>query len=160
MALNYRIENNPQGDTVHFTGKINEDAELTFADLAKNKVANHCTFNLKEIEMINSCGVRAWINFLRLIEKGREIVLAECTPEIVSQINMIPHFKGTAKVQSLYASYICEDCDTHKLEMFTQGVNMPLSPDQKLPEVICPNCKKPMEMEELEDEFFAWVSGA
>lgn len=156
MALNYRIDAQNNWENVFLTGKINEDAEVTLAEL-KDKVKADCIFNLKDVDSINSCGVRAWINFIREIEGKRAVVYEECPPEVVSQINMIPNFKGKSQIKSVYASYACEKCNTHKLELFTTGVNMPKSADDKVPEVHCPTCASVMEMEELEDEFFAWL---
>lgn len=156
MSLNYRIEVKDGWEVVHLTGRINEDAEVSLAEL-KAKLAKQCIINLKEIEAINSLGVRAWINFMRDLEKGREIVFEECTPEVVSQINMIPNFKGKSHIRSVYASYLCENCGEQKLELLTEGKNLPKVADEGLPPVNCPKCKEVMEMEELEDEFFAWL---
>ncbi len=154
MGLNFSITPQNGSETVALAGQINEDAEVTLAEL-KDKISHDCTFNMKEVTSINSCGVRAWINFIRDVEKSKKVIFEECPPEIVSQINMIPNFKGKSKVKSVYASYACEKCGSHKMEMFTDGVNMPKSLDEKLPEVKCTKCSNKKEMEELEDEFYA-----
>ncbi|MBI2603487.1 MAG: hypothetical protein HYW48_10575 [Deltaproteobacteria bacterium] len=158
MALNYRIVKNDQWETIFFSGKINEDAEVSLAEL-NEKVGDRCIFNLKEIEAINSLGVRAWINFLRNFEQNRQIIFEECPPGIVNQFNMIPSFKGKATIRSLYAGYICENCGLTKMELFKEGENLPRNVGATpLPEVKCSNCGKTMELEELEDEYFGWIS--
>lgn len=158
MALNYRIVKNDQWETIFFSGQINEDAEVPLAEL-NEKVGDHCVFNLKDIEAINSLGVRAWINFLRNFEQKRHLVFEECPPEVVNQINMIPNFKGKAKIRSLYAGYICENCGATKMELFKEGENLPRKPgEEPLPEIKCANCGTTMELEELEDEYFGWIT--
>lgn len=156
MDLTYRIESKGDWDIIHFTGDINEDAEVTLAGI-REKISAQCVLNLKEVKSINSCGVRAWINFIREAEKNRKLIFEECTPEVVSQINMIPNFKGTAHIKSVYASYTCESCDFQKLELFEEGKNLPKSHDEDIPDINCPQCNEVMEMEELEDEFFGWL---
>ena len=153
MAFNYRIAKEQEREIVYFNGKINEDAEVTLAEL-DDKVGTSCTFNLRDIAGINSLGVRVWINFIRSFEEGRTIQLEECTPEIVNQMNMIPNFRGHCDIQSVYASYACENCGAEKLQLFKVGENMPTSLGTKtLPRVPCPKCGAPME-----DEFFGWLT--
>lgn len=156
MDLTYNIETDQDHDIITFNGHINEDAEVALAGL-KDHISRNCIFNLKEIKSINSCGVRAWINFIREADKNKEIIFEECPPEVVSQINMIPNFKGNSKIRSVYSSYICENCDYQKLELFAEGKNLPASSNEKLPKVNCPKCNEEMEMEELEEEFFGWL---
>ena len=157
MGLTTRIESGNDSETVFFSGDIDEDAEVSLGDL-QGKLSGACTFHLKEVQSVNSCGVRAWINFMREAEKNTtQITFAECPPEIVSQFNMIPNFKGKAIIQSVYASYSCDNCDAQKLVLFERGKNLPDKLDASLPEVNCPSCSETMEMEDLEEEFFAWV---
>ena len=159
MSINIQVVKKGDWEHVGFIGPINEDAEIQFASLVK-QLSPNLIFNFKQVEYVNSCGVRAWINFLRDVEKGRKIIFEECTPEIVSQINMIPNFRGNAKIKSVYASYTCENCDHQQWTLFEEGRNLPQSLSGSLPEVACEKCSKPMEMEELEDEFFAWLDAS
>ena len=160
MDLTYRFEaKDPTTDIIFFTGHVNEDAEVTLAKL-REEISKSCVFNMKDIQSINSCGVRAWINFLREVERDRSITFEHCPPEIVSQINMIPSFKGSAHIASVYAGYVCDNCDHQHLELFEHGNNLPKSVDEGLGDVHCPNCNSVMEMEELEEEFFSWIESA
>ncbi|NRA45295.1 MAG: hypothetical protein HRU09_10105 [Oligoflexales bacterium] len=156
MDLTYRIDTEEDVDIISFNGHINEDAEIALAGL-KEQLNKDCVFNLKEIKSINSCGVRAWINFIRDVDKSRTIIFEECPPEVVSQINMIPNFKGNSKIRSVYSSYVCDNCDFQKLELFQEGKNLPKNSEAQVPQVQCPRCGSIMEMEELEEEFFGWL---
>ena len=44
-------------------------------------------------------------------------------------------------------------------QLFEADKNLPTDPGDEIPEVHCSKCNEVMEMEELEDEFFAWVEG-
>ena len=158
MQLTFQLENeSPDVGKVILVGEINEDAEMTLGELKQQLPNQACTFNFKNVSSINSCGVRAWINFLRDAEGGRKISFEECTPEVVSQINMIPNFKGSASIKSVYAGYFCDACENHSLQLFQEGSNLPTDMNIDLPDVVCKNCGEIMEMEELEEEFFGWL---
>ncbi|MFK7872117.1 MAG: hypothetical protein AB8C84_02955 [Oligoflexales bacterium] len=161
MQLSFLFENeSPEVGKVILSGDINEDSEMALGQLKEQLPAKSCTFNFKSVSSINSCGVRAWINFLREAESGRSVTFEECTPEVVSQINMIPNFKGQAKIHSVYAGYFCDSCENHSLQLFQDGTNLPKDMNIDLPDVPCSNCGEVMEMEELEEEFFGWLENA
>ena len=92
--------------------------------------------------------------------KNPEILFEHCTPEVVMQINMIPSFKGSAKVMSVYGNFICDDCGEEKEELFTSGVNLPEGDSIELDPIDCPKCGSEMELEEMEDEFFAFLAAS
>ena len=157
MALVYRIVKQVNTDRVFLNGQINEDAGGPLNDLLE-KIGPNCTINLKEINNINSLGVRTWVQFMRKFELTRSVILEECTPEVIDQINIIPNFKGKSIIQSLYGRYLCEKCGREKLQLFKLGENMPKRPKvEKFAEQKCPQCGSKMELEELEDEFFACI---
>ncbi len=156
MEINLQIGKKGEWDHVVYAGPINEDTEVHLGRIGP-QLGKHVIFNFRHVEFVNSCGVRSWINFLRDIQEGREVIFEECTPEIVSQINMIPNFKGTAHIKSVYASYSCESCENQDWELFEEGRNLPATPDDEVAEKACSKCGAEMEMEEMEDEFFAWL---
>src|SRR5688572_12482336 len=78
---------------VKLGGVIDEDNELT--DLTERIPSGMVVIDLGEIERINSCGVRDWVNWLTRIEKQQaRVVLVECSPAIVAQINLVNNFTG------------------------------------------------------------------
>ena len=160
MAINIQILQRDDYDVVNFEGAIDAEAEVHLAQLLP-KLGNKIIFNFKSVSSINSCGVRSWINFLRDVEtKNPEIQFEHCTPEVVMQINMIPSFKGNAVVKSVYGNFICDDCGEEKEELFTDGVNLPEGNSIELDTIQCPNCGAEMELEEMEDEFFAFLAAS
>jgi len=159
MEMTFTIEKMEDRDKVNFVGDINEDAEVHLNGIT-DSLGPKVTFNLRGVSSVNSCGVRAWINFMREVEKDRDVIFEECTPEIVSQINMIPSFKASAKIKSVYAGYACDSCDNQQWKLFEEGRNLPASADSEIEELKCPKCGEVMEMDELEDEFFGWLEAS
>jgi ABC-type transporter Mla MlaB component len=156
MSITSQIARNGDWEKLSLFGPINEDAEVHLPKLIQ-ALGKNVIINFKQVESVNSCGVRAWITFMREIEKDRSIIFEECTPDIVSQMNMIPNFKGKAVVQSVYASYTCSSCGHSQRTLFEKGKNLPTSAADGGGEVKCEKCGKPTEMDEIEEEFFAWV---
>lgn len=156
MGITLHIEKKGQWEQLMYAGPINEDTEVHLTPMI-TQLGPNVIFNFRKVEYVNSCGVRAWINFLREAEKGRKIIFEECTPEIVSQINMIPNFRSNAHIKSVYASYACGSCDSQKWVLFEEGRNLPANSSDGIAAPKCEKCSAEMEMEELEDEFFAWL---
>ncbi|MEN9835465.1 MAG: hypothetical protein RL011_1658 [Pseudomonadota bacterium] len=159
MGITLNIEKKGEWDQLVYVGPINEDSEVHLKPMLSALGAN-VIINFRKVESVNSCGVRAWINFMREVAKGRNLIFEECTPEIVCQINMIPNFRGSARVKSVYASYSCAQCDNQTWILFEEGRNLPSSGTDGVSEQKCEKCGMAMEMEELEDEFFAWLDAA
>ncbi len=156
MSITTQIAKNGDWEKLSLFGPINEDAELHLPKLLQALGAK-IIVNFKAVESVNSCGVRAWITFMRELEKGRSIIFEECTADIVGQINMIPNFRGKADVQSVYATYTCQHCGNHQQHLFVKGKNLPQTAGDGGGDVACGKCAKPTEMDEIEEEFFAWV---
>ncbi len=159
MDITLQLINKDGVDHIHYVGPINEEAEVHLAQV-QSKVGAKVVVNFKQVEYINSCGVRAWINFMRELEKNRQVTFEECTSEIVMQMNMIPSFRGNAKVKSVYAAYDCENCGNKENKLFEAGKNLPEDGNFEFPPVHCSKCKHEMEMEELEDEYFAFLEAS
>ncbi len=157
MALVFQFEAAGEWQRCYLAGIINEDSEVTLTSLVA-QLPPKVVFNFRRVDSINSCGVRAWIGFIRQAAGGREVAFEECTPEIVSQINMIPNFRGNSRVLSVYASYTCGQCNNQRNELYQEGRNLPKSLGGQLEPVKCEKCGGAMEMDEIEDEFFAWIA--
>ena len=98
---------------VKLSGVIDEDNDL--GSLAEKIGSGTAVIDVSEIERINSCGVRDWVNWLGRTEKnGASVVLVECSPAIVAQINLVNNFTGQGVVKSFYAPYFCPNCDIEK----------------------------------------------
>lgn len=159
MAIVINVNQEDDWEVVRYVGPINEEAEVHLNKISST-LSKKVKINFKDVSMVNSCGVRSWVNFMREVEKEREVIYTECTSEIVMQINMIPSFKGSAKIDSVYGTYTCESCDNSEDVLFTTGQNLPTTADDEVDPPKCSKCGEEMEMEELEEEFFAFTDVA
>jgi anti-anti-sigma regulatory factor/DNA-directed RNA polymerase subunit RPC12/RpoP len=157
MSIAIDIQKEGDWDIVSYRGPINEESEVHLNKILQT-LGPKVRVNFSQVSMVNSCGVRSWVNFMREAEQGREISYTECTSEIVMQINMIPSFRGRSDIESVYGSYTCENCGHNQNILFEKGRNMPASEDDEVDPPACPKCNEEMEMEELEEEFFAFVA--
>lgn len=157
QLLEYVVtQHDAQSCSVKLSGLINEDAELTLQAIASEiNPFKKVLFNFSGVKTINSLGVRAWVMFVRLIEERREIWFDECTPDVIMQINMIPSFQGKAKVRSFFTNYVCTKCNANHTFLIDASK---LAPKALPTAPACPNCKSEMETEELEDEYFAFLT--
>lgn len=156
LAVEYSVMQAPMGKQIALMGLINEDAELVFQTIKiEIQDEKRVVFNFAKVKSINSLGVRTWVSFLRSIEENREIIFAECTPDVIMQINMIPSFLGKAKIESFTTNYLCEVCHKENRKLiFSKDLapkSLPLPPQ-------CGAEDCGMQTEELEEEYFAFLT--
>ncbi|HEU4732116.1 MAG TPA: hypothetical protein VFT22_29680 [Kofleriaceae bacterium] len=140
---------------VKLGGVIDEDNEL--ADLVDKIPSGTAVIDLGEIERINSCGVRDWVNWLSKLENnGTRSVLVECSPAIVAQINLVNNFTGNGVVKSFYVPYFCPECDEEKVLLVEASDMGP--PPHEPPTCRCDECDLVMDFDDMPDSYFAFLS--
>ncbi len=141
---------------VKLSGVIDEDNELV--ELTERiPGGGTVVIDLGEVERINSCGVRDWVNWLSTVEaKPAEVVLVECSPAIVAQINLVNNFTGNGVVKSFYIPYFCPECDGEKV-LLAEAVDMGPPPHEP-PTCRCDECDQPMDFDDMPDSYFAFLS--
>ena len=94
-----KIDKFADGGTVclKFAGSIDEDFDGK--KTASSVKAKTLVLDLAEIHKISSFGIHEWVDFMNALEKHAEsIVLLECAPKVVDQLNMVANFAGTGQV--------------------------------------------------------------
>ena len=140
---------------VFLSGALDEDAwnELNqLNSLSQKKV----TISLKDLDYINSLGVRNWISFLKLFGEGRAINFKECPSYFIKQLNMIPRLIGDAEIESFYGDFYCSNCDEEKNLLFNAGEGFEHL-IQKFDEMKCDVCKDTLEFEEDHSSYFEFL---
>ena len=137
------------------SGVIDEDNDL--GPLADQLHAGRVYVYAGEIERINSCGVRDWVNWLGRVEKnGGHVTLVECSPAIVAQVNLVNNFTGGGTVKSFYAPYFCPSCDREKVLLIEARDTVGQNPFHA-PTCRCDECDGPMDFDDMEDSYFAFL---
>src|SRR5882672_11170267 len=157
MSSKFQASVQHRGDMsfVKLGGVIDEDNEL--ADLVDKIPGGTAVIDLGEIERINSCGVRDWVNWLSKLENnGTRSVLVECSPAIVAQINLVNNFTGNGVVKSFYVPYFCPECDEEKVLLVEASDMGP--PPHEPPTCRCDECDLVMDFDDMPDSYFAFLS--
>src|SRR5687768_14031486 len=157
MSQKFQASIQHRGDVsyVKLGGVIDEDNEL--GDLVDKIPSGTAVIDLGEIERINSCGVRDWVNWLSKLEaNGTRSVLVECSPAIVAQINLVNNFTGSGVVKSFYVPYFCPECDEEKVLLVEAGDMGP--PPHEPPTCRCDECDLVMDFDDMPDSYFAFLS--
>jgi anti-anti-sigma regulatory factor len=157
MSHKFQASVQHRGDVsyVKLGGVIDEDNEL--GDLVDKIPSGTAVIDLGEIERINSCGVRDWVNWLSKLEySGTRSVLVECSPAIVAQINLVNNFTGNGVVKSFYVPYFCPECDEEKVLLVEASDMGP--PPHEPPTCRCDECDLVMDFDDMPDSYFAFLS--
>ena len=142
-----------EGTVIKISGPIDEDAVFPAASGAK------VTLDLQGVTLINSCGIREWMNWLKHLDKNSKIELRHCPKVIVDQINNVDGFlpKGGA-VESFLVPYYCENCGilSSKQYLTADVVKKGASAIDKT--YACDKCKAQVEMDVIPSKYFLFLS--
>ena len=131
------------------SGDIDEKCAF---DALLDDVKDGTVLDLSRVERINSVGVRLWLGFIQAIEaKGCALTMRGCSVAVVQQLNIIARFAGAARITSIHAPFLCPQCDTSATKVVTLGGDI----EPQLHHA-CPNCKTPMEFDDIPQAYFAF----
>ena len=104
-----------------------------------------------------SVGVRDWSRWIVELDKsGSRIYLVNCSPAIVAQINLLPVMVEKVGVISFRMPYSCGSCSHETSTLITLA--RALEPGVvRAPELPCPECGDPMELDDLESFYFGFL---
>jgi thiol-disulfide isomerase/thioredoxin len=147
----FAVQESPEQMTIKLQGTIDEDVD--FSSIPTPKKPRY-VFNFDGVKGINSCGIREWVRFSEKIDSSAQMIYVNCTQIIIEQINMVAgFFRAGSKVEKFYAPYFCEDCDEEKKVL----IEASQVKDNEAPAVNCDGCKKPMEFDALEEQYFRFL---
>lgn len=135
-----------------FSGDIDED--FTFDNLLAEKHEKYL-IDFNEVEMINSCGIREWINLLEKLGEEAQIIYMNCPQIIIQQMNMVEGFlTAKSRVHTFYGPYYCEECDKEtKFILKSEEVTGAQAPEKK-----CGDCGEEMEFDAHEKQYFHFLN--
>ena len=136
-------------------GVLDEDNLL--ANLLSQIQGRLLLIDMAEMERINSCGVRDWVNWLNQIQAlGLQVILLRCSPAVVAQANMVTNFAADAFIHSFYAPYVHPDTgEEQSVLLFTEDLRQgrPI----RAPKIYNDSGEE-LEFDEFEESYFAFVS--
>jgi anti-anti-sigma regulatory factor len=143
---------------LRFAGTIDESFEGK--KLAASVKAATLVLDLGGVKKISSFGIREWVDFISSVGKQvQKIILIECTPKVVDQLNMVANFAGGGRVFSFYAPFRCDYCDSEHRVLQQVDRDHDAIKSMKLAERPCPSCKESMYFDEDGATFFSYLLG-
>jgi anti-anti-sigma regulatory factor len=153
--LNVTVTESGEVSQVKLAGVIDEDNGLS--ELASKVTKNMLVVNVAEVVRINSCGVRDWVSWLNLLrKKGVALVLAECSPALMTQVHLVNNFVGGCAIFSFYAPYFCTACNAERMVLF-EVAEMQRMPTPAAPTRRCDQCDQIMEFDDIEADYFSFL---
>lgn len=141
---------------IKFVGTIDESFEGK--KLGMTATADTLVLDLGGVKKISSFGIREWIDFVTAAARhARQLVLIECTPKVIDQLNMVANFAGGGRVFSFYAPFRCDYCDSEHRVLLQVDRDFEAIKSLRLAERPCPACKEAMYFDEDGATFFSYV---
>jgi anti-anti-sigma regulatory factor len=140
---------------VGLRGTIDEHAGL--ASVTGQVRGRLVVVDVGAIARINSVGVRDWMNWLKaLAEGGRRVVLVDCSPAMMDQVNLVRNFTQGAWVDSFLAPYFCDRCDLERDERL-DPVALRRDGAGVAPAISCGKSACGLTFDDVEEGYFAFI---
>ena len=155
-GLTYTLETNETGYTLRLRGGIIEGTDGALAVLPL-KVTGDCNIDFSHVTNANSRGIADWLRFIKEFTKKRTVVFESCTPVVVAAINLMPGFIAKAKVNSVFATFLCPKCKTNS--QVHLKLEEDLSSSGRLMTIkTCPKCGEATKLENPDDGYFDFLA--
>ena len=139
-----------------FSGTIDE--AFDGKKLANSVDSEALVLDLGGVKKISSFGIREWVDFITAVGvRAKQIVLIECSPKVVDQLNMVANFAGSGRVFSFYAPFRCDYCDSEHRVLLDVAKDFESIKTQKLAERPCPTCREAMYFDDDGSTYFSYV---
>ena len=152
--LSYR----PDNGAYVIEGILDEDSTSVLIRLADAVPAEGpVVLDVAGIRRINSLGVRAWVDFMKLL-RDRKVMFRRCSPSFVDQLNTVIDFRGGAGVESFLAPYVCESSGNVFYEELTVGKDVRKGEYAALDRRPCNECAEPLVFDDLPERYLHFLS--
>lgn len=140
---------------IKFSGAIDEDCSLPKVDL---KGIKELLFDFSGLTLINSCGIRDWVSWMKTIPATTKTVFTNCPSILVDQVNMINGFiPEGGYVQSFFVPYFCDECDDVVNKLVERGKDYNKEDCKVKDEIKCPKCDATAELDVIKLKYFKFL---
>ena len=144
-----------EGEVLALAGEIDDQA--TLSDLV-DQLGPRVVIDLKGVRFINSVGVREWIVFLgSLTDRGKKVVLRNCSEPMVHQMSMVVEARGSAEVESFCAPFLCDDCASERSLVIDVAQNLGELKARRVPAQKCPDCGGTMRFDDFPNRYLLFL---
>ena len=136
-------------------GAVDEDAKFPKVEFNNIKQIN---FNFSKLKLINSCGIREWVIWLRDIPSDITVVYCQCPRILVEQINMIDGLMPkNGFVESFFIPYYCEECDEISDLLCSKGKDYGGVDFEPKEFISCNKCENNAEIDIIESKYLKFL---
>jgi hypothetical protein len=140
---------------IALAGVVDERSDLRpLADAVRGQVV---VLDTSAVRRINSVGVREWVLWMNALRAaGQRVVLIDCSPAVMDQVNLVQNFAEGAVVASFLAPYYCDRCDLEQLHRI-ETPQIPPERPARAPRFTCgkPGCA--LSFDDVEQDFFSFL---
>ena len=129
------------GDTLFIAiqGDLRDDSDVQLKSLLEKIESPAVHFDTFGIELINSMGARAWVDFVQTLRKRKtQLLFSRCSIAFIEAANLSKSVARPGEIQSLVMPGHCKNCDQ---EFHPVHETANLSPVHL--NLTCPQCSKP-----------------
>jgi anti-anti-sigma regulatory factor len=158
-GLDANLQRSANGYTLALSGRIDERAGLV---VLAERISNRVVVDLDGVSLINSMGLREWINFLRALEdKKVAVVLRRLSDAMLTQLNLIEEAARGVEVESFSAPYLCEGCDREQSVCVDVAEQKDVLRRGQAPaSVPCPSCAGDMVYDGIPEQDFLFLGSS
>jgi len=151
----FTVERHETDGVMHLTleGVVDEFADVSFFAHLHGRVVVH----LRGVRRINSFGVRLWIDATRAIPADADVTFVEVSAVMVEQVNLVTGFFGQGRMISFVAPMACPGCSFTTDQLFAVADCPATEAGVRLPARRCPSCGGPLELDDIEEQFLAFL---
>jgi hypothetical protein len=127
---------------VSISGNLGDQSDLSAIAALK---ASHVIVDLTNLLRINSRGVVLWLEMIEsLCANVKRVEIHNASHAFVNQYMMVSGFAGTARIESVQATFLCKECGDTAVIILERNIDFPhgtVEP-QHIPE--CGRCHRMM----------------
>lgn len=138
---------------IALAGRIDEGARL--GDLVGTIPPGPVAIDTAGITFVNSVGMRDWIRFLRALRDRGQPTLERVADVLVTQMNLLGEVRGTLKIVSFHAQYVCNACGFEDTPLIDAVANAAGLAAMQPPAVPCKECESPMELADFPERYLS-----
>jgi len=113
--------------------------------------------DLGGLRRLNSVGVRDWVFWMReLRERYQTLVLLDCTPAVMGEVNLVRNFAEGAVVWTIRAPYYCERCGQESVKTL-DAVAMRATTSPEAPSFPCAEDPCGNALDDAPETYFAFL---
>jgi hypothetical protein len=153
LAQELKIAQSNVGSDLHLSivGVVNENA--TLPEFAAGELKGALVVNLSGLTMINSLGCRVWSKWIKATQAPRGVILRECSPAFIAQVNVLQNFlPDEVVIESIQIPYECVKCN-HSAKVVLPIAKAKSAPDYQP----CPRCGAKTEMNVAREKYFHFL---